>query len=71
MYPKSQTDHLCIGSEGGLYKRKMEFVKRCKVLKLRDDGTAGVFKERVQTRAALVVEKPTGVEKYGRISRKL
>ena len=28
---------------------------------MRDDVTAGIFKERVQTRAALVVEKPTGV----------
>ena len=46
----------------GQYKCKMEFVKRYKVWKLRDDGTAGIFKERVQTRAALVVEKPTGVE---------
>ena len=46
----------------GLNKRKMEFVKRCKVWKLRDDVTAGIFKERVQTRAALAVEKPTGVE---------
>ena len=46
----------------GLNKRKMEFVKRCKVWKLRDDVTAGIFEERVQARAALVVEKPTGVE---------
>ena len=46
----------------GLNKRKMEFVKRCKVWKLRDDVTAGVFEERVQTRAAMVVEKPTGIE---------
>ena len=46
----------------GLNNRKMEFVKRCKVWKLRDDVTAGIFKERVQTRAALVVEKPAGVE---------
>ena len=45
----------------GLNKRKMEFVKRCKVGKLRDDVTAGIFEERVQTRAALVV-KPVGVE---------
>ena len=40
----------------------MDFVTICKVWKLRDDGTAGVFGERVQTRAALMVEKPTGVE---------
>ena len=46
----------------GLNKRKMEFVKRCKVWKLKDDVTAGIFEERVQIRAALVVEKPTGVE---------
>ena len=46
----------------GLNKRKMAFRKRCKVWKLRDDVTAGIFKERVQTRAALVVEKPAGVE---------
>ena len=46
----------------GLNKRKMEFVKRCKVWKLRDDVTAGIFKEQVQTRAALVVEKPAGVK---------
>ena len=45
----------------GLNKYKMEFVKRCKVWKLRDDVTAGIFKERVQIRAALVV-KPAGVE---------
>ena len=50
----------------GLNKRKMEFVKRCKVWKLRDDVTAGIFKERVQTRAALVVEKPTGAEEVWR-----
>ena len=43
----------------------MEFVKRCKVLKLRDDVTAGIFKVRVQTtetRAALVAEKRAGVK---------
>ena len=28
----------------GLNKRKMEFVKRCKVWKLRDDVTAGISK---------------------------
>ena len=39
----------------------MEFVKRCKVWKLRDDVTAGIFKERVQTRATLVAEKSLGV----------
>ena len=49
-----------------LNKRKLEFVKRCKVWKLRDDVTAGIFEERVQTRAALVVEKPTGVEEVWR-----
>ena len=48
----------------GLNKRKMEFVKRCKVWKLRDDVTAGVFEERMQTRAALVEEK--GVEEVWR-----
>ena len=36
----------------GLNRRKMEFVKRCKVWKLKDDVTAGIFKERVQARAA-------------------
>ena len=40
----------------------MEFVKRCKVWKLRDDVTAGISKKRVQTRAALVVEKPVDVK---------
>ena len=54
----------------------MEFVKRCKVWKLKDDVTAGIFRERerereiererVQTRAALVVEKPAGVEEVWR-----
>ena len=39
----------------------MKFVKRSKVWKLRDAVT-GIFKERVQTRAALIVEKPAGVE---------
>ena len=29
----------------GLNKRKLEFVKRCKVWKLRDDVTAGIFEE--------------------------
>ena len=51
----------------GLNKRKMEFVKRCKVWKLRDDVTAGIFEEQVRTRAALVVEKPTGIEEVLRI----
>ena len=46
----------------GLNKQKMEFVKRCEVWKLRDDVTAGIFKKQVQTRDALVVEKPVGVE---------
>ena len=50
----------------GLNKRKTEFVKRCKVWKLRDDVTAGIFEERVQTRAALVVVKPTGIEEVWR-----
>ena len=48
--------------EEGLNKRKIEFVKKFKVWKLRDDVTAGIFKERVQARAALMVEKPAGVE---------
>ena len=42
-----------------LNKRKMEFVKRCEVWMLRDDVTAGMFEERVRTRAALVEKKPT------------
>ena len=50
----------------GLNKHKIEFVKRCKVRKLRDDVTAGIFKERVQTRAALVVKKPTSIEEVWR-----
>ena len=50
----------------GLNKRKMEFVKRCKVWKLRDDVTAGIFEERVRTRAALVEEKPTNVKEVWR-----
>ena len=29
---------------------------------MRDDVTAGIFKEQLQTRAALVVENPAGVE---------
>ena len=37
----------------GLDKHRMEFVKRCKVWKLR---------EQMQTRAALVWEKPRGVK---------
>ena len=45
----------------GLNRRKMEFVKRCKVWKLKDDVTAGIFKERVQARAALMMKKPAGV----------
>ena len=49
----------------GLNKRKMEFVKRCRVWKLRDDVTTGIFEKRVQSRAALV-EKPTGVEEVWR-----
>ena len=49
----------------GLNKRRMEFVKKCKVWKLRDDVTAGIFEEQVQSRAALV-EKPTGVEEVWR-----
>ena len=53
----------------GLNKRKLEFVKRCEVWKLRDDVTAGIFEERVRTRAALVAEKPTGVEEVWRNSR--
>ena len=46
----------------GLNKHKMEFVKRCKVWKLRDDVTADIFKKRLLTRAALVVKNPAGVE---------
>ena len=46
----------------GFNQRKMEFVKRCKVWKLKDDVTAGIFKERVQARAALMMKKPAGVE---------
>ena len=53
----------------GLNKRKMEFVERCKVWKLRDDVTADIFKERVQTRAALVVESLWVSKMCGRISR--
>ena len=44
----------------GFNQRKMEFVKRCKVWKLKD-VTAGIFKERVQARAALMMKKPAGV----------
>ena len=54
-----QTDHLCFGSEE---RAEYHELKRCKVWKLRDDVTAGIFKERVQTRVSLVVEKPADVE---------
>ena len=47
MYFKSETDHLRLDLKEGLNKSKMEFVKRCKVWNLRDDVTAGIFKERV------------------------
>ena len=40
----------------------MEFVKRCKIWKLEGDVTAGIFTERVQARAALLVDKPVDVE---------
>ena len=50
----------------GLNKHKMEFVKRCKVWKLRDDVTAGIFEERVRTRVAQVEDKPMGVEEVWR-----
>ena len=57
----------------GLNRHKMEFVKRCKVWKLKDDVTAGIFKERVQARAALIMKKPScwcrrGVEEFQGIS---
>ena len=60
--PKHKLIICVLDLKEGLNKHKMEFVKRYKVWKLRDDVTAGIFKERVQTRAALVVEKPAGVE---------
>ena len=34
----------------------MEFVKRCKVWKLKGDVTTSIFRERVQAKAALVVD---------------
>ena len=46
----------------GLNRRKMELMKRRKVWKLKDDVTAGIFIERVQARAALMMKKPAGVE---------
>ena len=62
MYSKSQLIVCVLDLKEGLNKHKMEFVTRCKVWKLRDDVTAGIFKEQLQTRAALMVENPAGVE---------
>ena len=39
----------------------MKFVKRCKVWKLKEAEAEGVFRERVQTRAAERIEKPGDV----------
>ena len=48
----------------GFNQHKIEFVKRCKVWKLKDDVTAGIFNERKQARAALMMKKPAGVEEF-------
>ena len=62
VYSKSQLIICVLDLKEGLNKCKIEFVKRYKVWKLRDDVTAGIFKEQVQTRAALVVEKSASFE---------
>ena len=62
MYATAQTAYLCSRFEKEPDKHKVQFVISCKVWVLKEDETAGIFRERVQTRAALVVEEPGNVE---------
>ena len=40
-----------------LEKCKVKYVEKCKVFKLKEAKTEGIFKERVQARIAVMIEK--------------
>ena len=45
-----------------LVRSKVEFMKRCKVWKLKEAETEGIFRQRVQARVAMQVDKPRDAE---------
>ena len=45
-----------------LVRSKVKFMKRCKVWKLKEAETEGIFRQRVQARVAMQVDKPRDAE---------